>query len=51
MALELMKRSMEILIETVVPWVEQRTPERGAARIEAKGSKMWIPRGVKEVER
>lgn len=52
MALELMKRAMEILIETVVPWVEQRTPDRGAARpAAAKGPQLWIPRGVKEVER
>jgi pyroglutamyl-peptidase len=53
MALEMMKRAMEILIETVVPWVEQRTPDRGPARpaAAAKGPQMWIPRGVKEVER
>jgi pyroglutamyl-peptidase len=54
MALEMMKRAMEILIETVVPWVEQRTPDRGPARpaaTAAKGPQMWIPRGVKEVER
>lgn len=51
MALELMKRGIEILIETVVPWVEQRTPDRGPARTTTKGPQMWIPRGVKEVER
>lgn len=51
MAFELMKRGMEILIETVVPWVEQRTPDRGPARQAAKGPQLWIPRGVKEVER
>lgn len=53
MAFELMKRGMEILIETVVPWVEQRTPDRGTARptTTTKGPQMWIPRGVKEVER
>lgn len=52
MALDLMKRGIEILIETVVPWVEQRTPDRGAARLPTtKGPQMWIPRGVKEVER
>lgn len=52
MSLDVMKRAMEILIETVVPWVEQRAPERGAARpATAKGPQMWIPRGVKEVER
>lgn len=51
MAFELMKRGMEILIETVVPWLEQRTPDRGPARPAAKGPQLWIPRGVKEVER
>jgi pyroglutamyl-peptidase len=52
MSLEVMKRGIEILIETVVPWVEQRTPDRGAARLStSKGPQMWIPRGVKEVER
>lgn len=51
MAFELMKRGMEILIETVVPWLEQRTPDRGASRTAAKGPQLWIPRGVKEVER
>jgi pyroglutamyl-peptidase len=52
MAFELMKRAMEILIETVVPWVEQRTPDRGPVRpAAAKGPQLWIPRGVKEVER
>jgi pyroglutamyl-peptidase len=51
MAFELMKRGMEILLETVVPWVEQRTPDRGPARAAAKGPQLWIPRGVKEVER
>ena len=52
MSLEMMKRAIEILIETVVPWVEQRTPDRGPARpAAAKGPQMWIPRGVKEVER
>jgi pyroglutamyl-peptidase len=50
MALELVKRGIELVIETVVPWVEQRAPERAPART-AKGPQMWIPRGVKEVER
>ncbi len=51
MAFELTKRAIEIVIETVVPWVEQRT-ERGPARpAAAKGPQLWIPRGVKEVER
>jgi pyroglutamyl-peptidase len=50
MAFELMKRGMEILIETVVPWVEQRTAPTGPGR-PSKSPQMWIPRGVKEVER
>ena len=50
MSLDLLKRGMEILIETVVPWMEQRSSERTAARA-AKGPQVWIPRGVKEVER
>ena len=48
MSFELMKRSMEILLETVIPWIEQRQPERVKT---TTGSQMWIPRGVKEVER
>lgn len=51
MALDLMKRGMEILIETVVPWLEQRLPDRRASRTEPKGPRVWIPRGVKEAER
>ncbi|HEY9181379.1 MAG TPA: pyroglutamyl-peptidase I [Candidatus Baltobacteraceae bacterium] len=51
MAFEIVKRAMEIVIETVVPWVEQRTPDRGSARAASKGPQLWIPRGVKEVER
>jgi len=50
MSLDMLKRGIEILIETVVPWVEQRSSERGPARA-AKGPQVWIPRGVKEVER
>jgi pyroglutamyl-peptidase len=50
MSLDLMTRGIEILIETIVPWVEQRTtPEAANAR--ETGRRMWIPRGVKEVER
>lgn len=49
MSLELMKKGIEILIETIVPWVEQRTPEATKAR--ETGKSTWIPRGVKEVER
>jgi pyroglutamyl-peptidase len=49
MTLELMKKGIEIMIETIVPWVEQRTPE--AAKTRSTGKSTWIPRGVKEVER
>ncbi len=49
MSLELMKKGIEIMIETIVPWVEQRTPEATKAR--EKGQSTWMPRGVKEVER
>jgi len=49
MSLETMKKGIDLLIETIVPWVEQRTPEASKAR--EKGRAMWIPRGVKEVER
>ncbi|MDP9128664.1 MAG: hypothetical protein M3N08_10450, partial [Pseudomonadota bacterium] len=48
MSFELMKRSMEILIEIVIPWIEHRQPERDRP---PAASQMWIPRGVKEVER
>ncbi len=52
MSYDLMKKALEILIETLVPWVDQRAPEPiGPAALERAGSKMWIPRGVKEVER
>jgi len=55
MSLELMKKGLEVLIETVVPWVEQRSSDSsrpGAAQPGAAPKKsMWIPRGVKEVER
>lgn len=50
MSFELMKRAIEILLETVIPWVEHREPER-VRQPAAAGSAMWIPRGVKEVER
>lgn len=49
MSLDLMKKGVDTLIETIVPWVEQRTPE--AAKVREAGRAMWIPRGVKEVER
>ncbi len=49
MSFDIMKKGIELLIETVVPWVEHRAPE--PTRTRSKGSQMWIPRGVKEVER
>jgi len=52
MSYDLMKKAIEILIETVVPWVDQRGPEPIASpALEKGGRRMWIPRGVKEVER
>ena len=52
MSFDLMKKGIEVLIETVVPWVDQRTPasSSSAPRLGAKPA-AWIPRGVKEVER
>ena len=52
MTFDLMKKAMEILIETTVPWIETRPQERKRAALAAAGpTPMWIPRGVKEVER
>jgi pyroglutamyl-peptidase len=49
---ELMKKGMEVLIETVVPWLDQRAAEPAVPAQREKGARqMWIPRGVKEVER
>jgi pyroglutamyl-peptidase len=50
MSFDLMKKGIEVLVETVVPWVEQRTPATSTPRLGTKPS-TWIPRGVKEVER
>lgn len=47
-SLGVMKKALELMIDTIVPWVEHRTPEANTPR---KGHQMWIPRGVKEVER
>lgn len=49
MSLDLMKKGIETMIETIVPWMEQRTPAATQAR--EQGRSTWIPRGVKEVER
>jgi pyroglutamyl-peptidase len=52
MSYELMKKGIEILIETIVPWVDQREAEPPPEpRGKSRGRQMWIPRGVKEVER
>jgi pyroglutamyl-peptidase len=56
MTLELMKKGVEIMIETIVQWVEQRTPDATVRRSSpqapgAPSKSTWIPRGVKEVER
>lgn len=50
MSFDVMKKGIEVLIEAIVPWVEQRTPDTAKPRA-AAGKPMWIPRGVKEVER
>ena len=49
-ALELMKKGLEVAIETIVPWLEAKPTEKVAASRTAGGS-TWIPRGLKEVER
>jgi pyroglutamyl-peptidase len=51
MTFDLMKKGVEVLVETVVPWMDQRTPAAASTpRLGAKPG-AWIPRGVKEVER
>ncbi len=47
MSLDLMRKGVETLIETLVPWLESRP----AAPAKAPGQQMWIPRGIREVER
>jgi pyroglutamyl-peptidase len=49
MSFETMKKGVELLVETVVGWIEHRSPD--ASRARTQGKTMWIPRGVKEVER
>jgi pyroglutamyl-peptidase len=49
MSFDLMKKGVEVMIEALVPWVDQRGPEEPKAR--TGGKSLWIPRGVKEVER
>ena len=51
MSFDLMKKGVEVLVETVVPWIDQRTPSSASTpRLGAKPG-AWIPRGVKEAER
>lgn len=51
MSFDLMKKGIEIMAESLVPWVDGRTPESSKPRDGTKPSSAWIPRGVKEVER
>lgn len=51
MSFDLMKKGIEVLVETVVPWIDQRTPSASTPRLGATKPGAWIPRGVKEVER
>ena len=55
MSLDLMKKGVETMIETIVPWVDQRAGSDAgkpqAAGQAAASRSTWIPRGVKEVER
>ncbi len=56
MSLDLMKKGIEVMIETIVPWMDSRTPSSdagrpGGAAPAAPARSTWIPRGVKEVER
>ena len=50
MSFDVMKKGIEIMAETLVPWVDGRTPESSKPRVGTKPS-AWIARGVKEVER
>jgi pyroglutamyl-peptidase len=50
-AFETMKKALEVLIDTVVPWLDAKPSERTAAPRHAAGGSMWIPRGLKELER
>jgi len=47
MTLDLMKKGVESLIETVGPWLESRP----APPARPNANQMWIPRGIREVER
>lgn len=47
MSLDLMRKGIETLLETVIPWLDSRPPTPA----KAPGAQMWIPRGIREVER
>ena len=47
MALDTMRRGIESMIETIVPWIEARPHEK----LTKSGPSVWIPRGLREVER
>lgn len=47
MSLETMRRGLESMIETIVPWIESRPHEK----LPKSGPSVWIPRGLREVER
>jgi len=47
MALDTMRRGLESMIETIVPWIESRPHEK----LTKSGPSVWIPRGLREVER
>lgn len=53
MSLEVMKRAIEILLETVGPWLEKRPEEntRPEDNKQKPAANLWIPRGLKEAER
>jgi len=51
MSLELMKKGLEVLIETLAGYVEQRSNDAGKTSAPSARKSVWIPRGVKEVER
>jgi pyroglutamyl-peptidase len=46
MSLELMRKGIESLLETVIPWLDSRP-----APAAKPANQMWIPRGIREVER
>jgi pyroglutamyl-peptidase len=47
MTLELMRKGMETAIEAIAAWLDTKP----AAPPQRSGDKMWIPRGLREVER